>query len=79
MHTPRRAPLWLRLFYLVPILGWAARDIAQNGEENLGYGLFAVATAWASAALIFGYPGLIIPALILVPVIVLTLILITWD
>lgn len=79
MSIPQRRPLWLRLFYLIPIIGWMAKDTAEKGEENLYYGAAGLVSAWGIAILTFGYPGLIIPALLLVPIIVFALIVITWG
>lgn len=79
MSTAARRPLWLRLFFHVPIIGWMARDTANHGPDNLIYGLVTIISLWGSSALLFGYPGLIIPALMLVPTILILLIAITWD
>lgn len=79
MTTAMRRPLWLRLFHTVPILGWMARDIDRHGEDNLVWGLVTVFTSWGCAILLFGYPGLIVPALLLVPIIFAFLIAVSWD
>ena len=76
---PAPRPLWLRLFYLVPVFGWIARDTAEKGEENLYYGLVLILSLWGNAILIFGLPGLYIPALAMVPLIVATLVAIAWG
>ena len=78
MTTLARRPLWLRLFHMIPILGWTARDMEKD-EENLLWGLITVPLAWGCSALLFGYPGIIIPALLLVPVIFLYLIIISMG
>lgn len=72
-------PFWLRLFYLVPVIGWIARDVDKHGEDNLIWGLITIISMWGCAILLFGYPGLIIPALMLVPTIFILLIAITWG
>lgn len=74
-----RPPLWLRLFYLVPVFGWIARDTAEKGKENLYYGIALVVSLWGISAMSFGVPGLVVPALIMVPLIFVTLIAITWG
>ena len=79
MTTATRRPLWLRLFYLIPIIGWAARDVDRHGEEHILWGLLAIALAWGVFFMLFGYPGLIIPALILVPTIFLYLVAVSWG
>ena len=68
-----------RLLYKVPILGWTARDINEKGEENLLWGLATVPLLWACLGLTFGYPGIIIPALVLVPIIFLYLVIVSWG
>ena len=79
MATALRRPLWLRLFYLIPIIGWTARDVAEKGDDNLIWGVASIIFIWAGSALMFGYPGIIIPALLLVPFIFLFLIAISWS
>lgn len=76
---PARPPLWLRLFYMVPVFGWIARDTAEKGEENLHYGIGLVLSLWGIAILAFGIPGLFIPALAMVPLIFALLLAITWG
>lgn len=79
MTTTARRPIWLRLFYLIPIIGWTARDMDKHGDDNLIWGLVTIISLWISAFLLFGYPGLIVPALLLVPTIFLYLILVSWG
>ena len=76
---PARRPLWLRLFYMIPVFGWIARDTAEKGEENLYYGLALILSLWGIAILTFGVPGLYIPELAMVPVMVATLVAIAWG
>ncbi len=76
---PRRPPIWLRLFYLVPVFGWIARDTAEKGQDNLYYGIALIVSLWVISAMTFGIPGLVIPALSAVPFLFLMLILITWG
>ncbi len=79
MTTTIRPSLGRRLFYAIPILGWTARDINEKGEDNLLWGLSTVPLLWACLALTFGYPGIIVPALVLVPVIILFLVMVSWG
>ena len=79
MPSHSRPSLGRRLFYMIPILGWTAHDINEKGEDNLIWGLATVPLLWACLALTFGYPGIIIPALVLVPVILVYLILVSWG
>ena len=74
-----RPPMWQRLFFLVPIIGWVARDLIYGDKDTIWYALVAFISLWLSAILLFGLPGLYIPALAMVPVIFLVLILITFG
>ncbi len=76
---PARLPFWQRLFFAIPVLGWVARDLAFGDKSNVWYALIGFISLWLSCALLFGAPGLYIPALAMVPVIFVTLIVITWD
>mgnify|MGYP007014103872 FL=1 len=71
--------MWQRLFFLVPIIGWVARDLIYGDKDTIWYALVAFISLWLSAILLFGLPGLYIPALAMVPVIFLILILITFG
>jgi hypothetical protein len=73
----RRAPFWQRLFYRIPVIGWVARDLVYGDEENLWYALGGFVCLWGCLVLIFGLPGLYLPALALVPVMFLVLVLIS--
>lgn len=73
----RRAPMWQRLFFLVPVIGWIARDLVYGAKDTIWYALVAFVSFWMSAILLFGLPGLYIPALFLVPLVFGGLILIT--
>ena len=77
--APARRPLWVRLFFLIPVFGWIARDTAEIGQDNLYYGLFLVVALWALSGLTFGIPGIVIPALAAVPVMFVVLLVITWG
>ncbi len=79
MTQKAQLSLGRRMFYKVPILGWTARDINEKGEDNMLWGLATVPLLWACLALTFGYPGIIIPALVLVPTIFLYLVLVSWG
>lgn len=79
MTTHARPSLGRRLFYMIPLLGWTARDVNEKGEDNIVWGLVNVFLIWGCSALLFGYPGIIVPALLLVPVILFYLILASWG
>ncbi len=77
IEMPRRLPVWQRLFYAIPLLGWLARDAAEGKPEDWGYTAAAIVSMWGCSALLFGLPGFYLPALVLVPVMFLILILIS--
>jgi hypothetical protein len=77
--TPPCRPLWQRLFFAIPVIGWVAHDLLFRDADNIWYALVAFVSLWMCAVLTFGLPGLYLPALALVPVILATLILITWG
>lgn len=72
-------PIWQRLFYAIPVIGWIARDVVFGDKNNIWFALITFFSAWMCSALIFGLPGLYIPALAMVPIIFVCLILITWG
>lgn len=77
IEMPRRLPVWQRLLYTIPLFGWMARDVADGEPEDLGYTAAAIFSMWGCSALLFGLPGLYLPALAMVPVMFLILILIS--
>lgn len=77
--TPDRLPLWQRLFFAIPVIGWIAKDLLFGDKNNIWFAIIAFVSLWLSSALVFGLPGLYLPALALVPVIFVTLVVITWS
>lgn len=77
-HSPR-PPFWQRLFLSVPVIGWIARDLLYGDKDSIWYALVAFFSAWGCAILMFGVPGLYLPALALVPVMFIILILISFG
>ncbi|NSX54693.1 hypothetical protein [Parasulfitobacter algicola] len=75
--TTQTRPLWQRFFFSFPVIGWIARDVSDGDESNIYYALVIFLASWLSAILLFGYPGLIIPALLMVPTMFVVLILIS--
>jgi hypothetical protein len=68
-----------RLLFAIPVIGWVARDLMFGDKNNIWFALIGFVSLWMSSALVFGLPGLYIPALLMVPVIFTVLILITWG
>lgn len=77
IEMPRRLPIWQRLLYAIPLFGWMARDAAEGEPEDLGYTAAAIVSMWGCSALVFGLPGLYIPAVMMVPLMFLILVLIS--
>jgi hypothetical protein len=76
---PASQPFWLKLLLAVPVIGWVARDLMFGDKDNIWYALVAFVSAWMSAAIVFGLPGLYLPALALVPVCFLLLVVYAWG
>ncbi|GFE48721.1 hypothetical protein So717_04740 [Roseobacter cerasinus] len=74
---PSALPLWQRLFFKIPVLGWVAKDLLFGDKNNVWFALIGFVSLWLSSALTFGLPGLYLPALALVPVVFVVLLLIT--
>ena len=66
-----------RLVYHVPVFGWMLKEAVQGSQTAKVLFLINCALIWLLDIIAFGYPAIIIPALILVPVIFVLLILIT--
>lgn len=62
---------------VVVVISALARSAMRNGGDEPLWFVGNIFMLWALSAAVFGYPGLIIPALLLVPVIFTALILIT--
>ncbi len=76
---PARRPFWLKLLLAIPVIGWVARDLMFGDKDNIYYALIAFVSLWLSAALVFGLPGLYLPALALVPVMFVLLVVYAWG
>ena len=77
--TPSKLPFWQRIVFAIPVFGWVAKDITFGDRNNLWFAIIAFVSLWLSSALVFGLPGLYLPALALVPFIFVTLLFITWG
>jgi hypothetical protein len=76
---PADLPIWQRLFFAIPVVGWVAKDLLFGDKNNVWFALIGFVSLWLSSALVFGLPGLYLPALALVPVMFIVLLLITWS
>ncbi len=77
IEMPTRHPLWLRVLFAVPLFGWIARAMTEGGAEAWFFGIFALVCFWGCSILLFGVPGLYIPAVLFVPVMFLILIVVS--
>ncbi len=77
MTTAARRPFWLRLTLSLPVVGWIVRDLLFGDKDNIWYLLVALISLWAIAVMTWGIIALYLPALAMVPVMMVTLILIT--
>ena len=77
LSLPARLPLWQRTLFAVPVLGRVSKEIAYGPAENFAYALAAFVCLWGCLIMLFGIPGLYLPAVALVPVMFTLLILIS--
>ncbi|WP_323782216.1 hypothetical protein [Leisingera sp.] len=74
---PERLTLMQRILFSVPLLGRMIKEVAYGPEENLYYAIATLISLWGCSILLFGIPGLYIPAVCMVPVVFTLLITIT--
>jgi hypothetical protein len=83
MHTTAYTPTARRhrrhepLIRRLPIIGGIARELAEGDSDFPFYLLLAAGSAWACAAVIWGLPALVLPAIALAPTVMLVLIALT--
>lgn len=77
IDLPRNLPLGQRVLFAIPLLGRIAKEVTYGDSDNIYYAIAAGLSLWGIAILLFGIPGLYIPALAMVPVIWTLLILIS--
>ncbi|MEM6564199.1 MAG: hypothetical protein AAF665_07130 [Pseudomonadota bacterium] len=75
---PTRLPFWQRIFFAIPVIGWVARDVLFGDKDNFSFAVVGFFSLWMSSALVFGLPGLYLPAVALVPFLFALLVYITW-
>lgn len=76
-EMPQRLPLWQRLLFAIPVFGWLARDAANGKAEDWYYTAGAIFSMWGCSIMLFGVPGLYLPALAMVPMMFILLLLIS--
>ncbi|WP_170475708.1 hypothetical protein [Ruegeria arenilitoris] len=77
IEVPIRMHLWQRVLFAIPLFGWMAKDVAHGDPDDLGYTAAAIFAMWGCSAMIYGLPGLYLPALAMVPLMFLLLILVS--
>jgi hypothetical protein len=70
-------PLWQRMIYAVPVIGWMIKDLIHGDADNIYYFLAGVVCLWIIAGLLFGLVGIAIPAVLAGPLILVILVAIT--
>lgn len=65
---PDRLPLWQRILFAIPLFGRISKEVAYGDEENFFYALIILISLWGCSILLFGLPGLYLPAVAMVPV-----------
>jgi hypothetical protein len=66
-----------RLIFNIPIIGWIIKKAAIGPASVKAMFLINLKMLWILSILIFGYPAIIVPALILVPTMFVILFIIT--
>ncbi len=72
-----RLPLFSRILFAVPVIGWMLKDVIYGRPENKWYFLGALVSCWIMAIMAFGYPAVIIPVICAVPLAFFVLLMIT--
>ncbi|WP_436637942.1 hypothetical protein [Microbaculum sp. FT89] len=67
----------LRMIYAIPLLGWMLRDAVQGTDESRVWFMLNMIMLWIFAGVVFGYPGIIIPAIAAAFMVLITLVLMT--
>ena len=66
-----------RVMFRVPLLGRIWKEVSYGDEANIYYAIGAFLSLWGCLIMLFGLPGLYLPALAMVPVMWVILILIS--
>ena len=65
---PPAMPLYKRVFFSIPVIGWLARDVTYGAPDNIWYLLVVIVTLFLGAILTWGLPALVLMAVAFVPV-----------
>ena len=69
----------LRVLFSIPLIGWLIRDAIRGTDESRAWFLVNIALLWIWSGVLFGYPGVIIPALAAAGMMLVTLVAITAE
>lgn len=72
-HALRRAVL------SIPLLGRMLREVTEGPEENFWYLMAALICLWLISGLTWGLPGLVVPAVIAAPAMLVLLMVMVWG
>ncbi len=75
--APKPRYITRHITYRLPFFGRIAKEVVEGDDDNVWYAIAGGVSAWLCLILLFGYPGLILPALGLAAAILITLIRIT--
>jgi len=67
----------LRLLFAIPVIGWMLRDAVRGESDSKAWFLANIVMIWLLAVVFFGYPAIIIPALVATASIIVTLVAMT--
>lgn len=76
---PPSLPLYQRLLFQIPILGWIARDVVFGTADNAWYAAAIAATIWILSIATWGLAAFVLPFVIAAPLILLTLAIMAWG
>lgn len=71
--------MFAAVVYRVPVLGWMLKEAVQGTATAKVLFVLNLLMIWLLAILTFGYPAIILPALVAVPLMFVLLVLITMG
>ena len=76
---PPRLPLYQRLLFQIPILGWIARDVAFGTDDNIWYAAAIAATIWILSISTWGLVAFVLPFVAAAPLLLMTIAIMAWG
>lgn len=67
----------LRFVYSIPLIGWMVRDAIEGPDESRLWALMNVGLLWIWSGILFGYPGILLPALVAAATMLVLLVVLT--